>query len=236
MSLWVTGSSALTGVSRLVGICQYLCVDGTEQEYKPTNFRDQGKNETLNTEQLIFPLHFSPHFLTKTDSTSSSQVLCLILESNLANRSAPLPSANSCFSMEYFRSLVSLLFFPPRTTKDHSLLCKTCKSYRNSTSASSCCLKNQESSAVFTPVWKNPFYLPRAENCFWERVKTLPTSWFVLALHEAVTPWPFCKTQATVLEITFVFYATKLITQTTNFYNTYNYWVAGILCILWFWE
>lgn len=41
MSLWVIGSSALTGVSRLVGICQYLCVDETEQEYKPTNFREQ---------------------------------------------------------------------------------------------------------------------------------------------------------------------------------------------------
>lgn len=151
MSPRVIGPSALTVVSRLVGICQCPCADGTEQEYKPRNFRDQGKNMTLNTEQLTFPLcsQSSPHFHTKTDSTSSSQVLCLILEHNLANRSIPLFSANSCLSMEYFtRSLVRLLFFSLKTTKDHSLLCKICKSYRNSTSASSCCLKNQESSAV----------------------------------------------------------------------------------------
>lgn len=115
MSYWIISTNCGIQPDRYMP-----CVDGTEQEYQPTRFRDQGKNMTLNTKQQIFPICYqsSLHFLTKTDSTGSSQTHCLILESNPADRSAPLSSAKSCFRMEYFRrSLVTLLFFPQELPK-----------------------------------------------------------------------------------------------------------------------
>lgn len=130
------------------------------------NLKTKGKTWLWTQNNSFFPSMFLnlQHFRTKTDSTSSSQVLCLILASSLANSSALLSSASSCFSTEYFRKSLAFFFFL-KMTKYHNLsLCKFCMCYRNSASASSCCRKNHESSAVFPSVWKNPFYLLGAEN------------------------------------------------------------------------